>query len=384
MPPNSVHFNGSVNLADAETVMREVATRIPVGLRRVTDGETGERIGWVGFQIAKFMAMTEFESVGKPPVDGQEVSAPSQLHLAPGVAAENIAWPDLGYAKNYVESYGVFVSLRDQGVIPAGTRFQMQYPTPRAAIGSRFPPEDAVAVWRSYEAALFGDLGRAIEQLPHHDIAVQWDVAIEITFLGAKELDGEATTGIVPEHRMLLETLYALNPSRDELVADVARCVHQVPADVPVGLHLCYGDYGHRHAVQPLSLRVQVEFMNALASKAPRTVNWAAFTVPQDRSDDAYFAPLRNLDIETDTELNFGIVPYHPSAQAPGTTADQVALIDRYLGESAAGARSWGVCQECGLGRVRDAEEILGLLDLHREILEQHGERRIDEHRVRG
>ena len=29
MPPTSVHFNGGVNLADAETVMREIATRVP-------------------------------------------------------------------------------------------------------------------------------------------------------------------------------------------------------------------------------------------------------------------------------------------------------------------------------------------------------------------
>ena len=41
MPPNSVHFNGSVNLADTETVMREISTRIPHGVRRMTDGETG-------------------------------------------------------------------------------------------------------------------------------------------------------------------------------------------------------------------------------------------------------------------------------------------------------------------------------------------------------
>ena len=31
MPPSSVHFNGSVNLPDAETVMREISARIPTG-----------------------------------------------------------------------------------------------------------------------------------------------------------------------------------------------------------------------------------------------------------------------------------------------------------------------------------------------------------------
>ena len=37
MPPSSVHFNGSVNLPDAETVMREISSRIPSGVRRMTD-----------------------------------------------------------------------------------------------------------------------------------------------------------------------------------------------------------------------------------------------------------------------------------------------------------------------------------------------------------
>ena len=56
MPPGSVHFNGSVNLPDTETVMRELSSRVPAGIRRMTDGETGERGYWIIFQIAKFAA----------------------------------------------------------------------------------------------------------------------------------------------------------------------------------------------------------------------------------------------------------------------------------------------------------------------------------------
>jgi hypothetical protein len=44
MPPTHVHFNGRVNLADSESVMREIVSRIPSGLRRVPDGETGDRV----------------------------------------------------------------------------------------------------------------------------------------------------------------------------------------------------------------------------------------------------------------------------------------------------------------------------------------------------
>jgi len=55
MPPTSAHLNGSVNLADAETVMREVAARIPAGVRRIPDGETGDRNNWIFFQLQKFL-----------------------------------------------------------------------------------------------------------------------------------------------------------------------------------------------------------------------------------------------------------------------------------------------------------------------------------------
>ena len=37
----------------------------------------------------------------------------------------------------------------------------------------------------------------------------------------------------------------------ESLVPGRVRSVEHVPADVPVGLHLCYGDYGHEHFKQP-------------------------------------------------------------------------------------------------------------------------------------
>ena len=40
MPPAHVHFNGSVNLAEAESVVREIVARVPSSVRRIPDGET--------------------------------------------------------------------------------------------------------------------------------------------------------------------------------------------------------------------------------------------------------------------------------------------------------------------------------------------------------
>src|SRR3954463_10396505 len=110
MPPSSVHFNGSVNLPDAETVMREISTRIPDGVRRMTDGETGERNYWIHFQIRKFRQMPEFEEVsGGPAIPAPEGAPPVvQLRLAAGASAETIDWPHLRHPRGERTSFAVF------------------------------------------------------------------------------------------------------------------------------------------------------------------------------------------------------------------------------------------------------------------------------------
>jgi hypothetical protein len=85
---------------------------------------------------------------------------------------------------------------------------------------------------------------------------VQWDVAVEIG---------------------MLEGGFPLPAITDRLV----RCANAVPADVPVGVHLRYGDYQHRHFAEPGTLQVQVDLANAVSSAAARAVGWYSFTVPQ-------------------------------------------------------------------------------------------------------
>jgi hypothetical protein len=342
-----------VNLADTETVMRELSARIPDGLRRITDGETGDRSYWVVFQVQKLATIPEFETVSTGVFSETEAEAPSvpRLRLASGASVDSVRWPDLGYATAYSESFAIFKALQADGTIPAGVRFQMQYPTPLAPVGPAFVAQDVPAVTTAYESALFGDLERALAQLPHDAIAVQWDIAIEFGLL----------EGAFGSHS---------RTPLDQVTPGVVRCIDRVPADVPVGLHLCYGDYGHRHFVQPETLATQVQFLNAVASASARPLNFAAFTVPQGRSDEAYFTPLHQLQTGPETELYFGIVPYHPAAQTEGATSCQVSAIDAALATSPSGPRKWGISTECGMGRV-NADEVPGLLDLHREILER-------------
>jgi hypothetical protein len=349
MPPTTVHFNGSVNLPDAQTVMREISSRIPDGVRRMTDGETGDRNYWISFQTRKFEQMPEFETVAVGQAYETAPDAPEmpQLRLSKDASAEMINWPNLGYADEYAKSFATFERMRDEGTIRADVRFQFQYPTPLASVAGTFVPDDMPTVLPSYEQALFADLDTALERLPHDRVAVQWDVAVEF---GA--LEG------------------AMGPklSIDQIAPGLVRCLERVPPDVPVGMHLCYGDYGHQHFKQPESLQMQVDLVNAVTAGAGRPLNFVSFTVPQARNDSGYFKPLAGLLTGPDTELDFALVPYHPDDQAPGTTAEQIEQIDAALLNSPGGTRHWGICTECGMGRV-DTADVPGLLDIHRHIL---------------
>lgn len=120
---------------------------------------------------------------------------------------------------------------------------------------------------------------------------------------------------------------------------------------------------------------MQVQVANAVTAAAHRPVNWLSFTVPQAQRGKDYFAPLAELRTGPETELYFALVPYYPARQAAGTTAEQGARIDTYLARSRAGSREWGICTECGLGRV-PADDVPTLLDLHRRILDTHADQR--------
>jgi hypothetical protein len=318
VPPAHVHFNGSVNLPDAESVMREIARRIPSGVRRIPDGETGERGNWIFFQLDRFLQSPSL--VPAPPVDtaAEGYAQIPQVRLADGAEPAGVRWPDPGYADAYLESYAIFAALRGQGVIAGDTRFQVQYPTPLASIGVFVVPEQ-------------------------RDVAVEFGILEESFGPGGSQ-------------------------AFDPVVAGLARYVDRVPAAVPVGLHLCYGDYGHRHFAQPESLAMQIRVLNAVVAATARAVSFVSFTVPQSRHDQGYLAALGELKADPDTELNFSLVPYHPARQGPAITGDQIQQIDAALTASPSGSRGWGICTECGMGRVR-SEEITGLLDLHREIL---------------
>lgn len=326
---------GSVPLASAEEVFRAAGSVLGRHLRRLPDGETGERINWIGWQFGVLGAHPQLRAV--PPEPGHYAPL-RQISLRAGVAPEDLAFANLGYAEAAIASYRVFERLRGEGVVPPGVRFQVSLPTPLAPVTTFVVPGDRAVVEPPYEAALLRELDRIVAAVPPEDLALQWDVAVEFGIL----------EGVWDAH---------FDPPFEGIVDRLVRLAGRVPSEVELGFHLCYGDYGHQHFKEPEDAATLVRIANAVSARVERLIAWFHLPVPRDRSDEAYFAPLRGLELHPETELYLGLV--HAS--------DGVEGARRRIAAARGAVTEFGVATECGLGR-RPAETIPGLVALHAEI----------------
>jgi hypothetical protein len=334
--PHGAHLNGSVPLKNADAVFRAVGSTLGDRVRRVPDGETGVRTNWIGFQSGVFAATGQFDVV--PPAPGAYAPLP-QLKPKAGIDPRQIKFGRLGYADAAKASYATFVALKREGQIPRGVRFQVSFPTPLAPVAGFVAPQALAAVEPAYESRLMQELDEIGAAIPHDELAVQWDAAVEFGML----------EGVWP---------VAFRDVRQEVVDRLVRIGNRVPARVEVGYHLCYGDAGHRHFKEPADMAKLVDIANAITAGVQRPVQWFSMPVPRNRADDAYFAPLRGLRLSPETELYLGLVHFTDKAEG---TRHRIEAAQRALD------RPFGVAAECGLGR-RPPETIPELLRIHAEV----------------
>jgi hypothetical protein len=344
--PRGALLVGSVNYDDAETTMRAAADILAGRLKRIPDGEVGARFHWILFQPDVLGQADGIERVGDEPIPVRGLDA-RPLRIADGVDAASLRLPPLGYADAAIASYAVFRRLRDEGALPPGVRFQVSLPTPLAVVGAFFAGDDRAAIEPVYAAALFGELDRIVDAVPHDDLAIQWDVAVEFAILESGEYEGQfggAYTG-------WFDDVWAELPARTAVLAA------RVPDDVEVGFHLCYGDAGEKHFIEPRDAGTLTRFANAVLDAVSRPVAWVHLPVPIERDDAEYFAPLADLRLPADTELYLGLV--HREDGAEGA--------ERRIAAASAVVPAFGVATECGIGRAPEGTTE-GILRTHAEV----------------
>ena len=334
MVPDKVHLVGSIALDSVDEVFRTAGALLGRRLRRIPDGEPGGRRLWISWQYPLLRSLPFLKPVSQP----NQTSGFLPLELAEGIAPSEIRFPELGYAREARASYQDFLAAHREGHLPAGVRFQVSLPTPLAVINPFLTPKDALAVEPSYEAAMLREVHAVCRAIPHQDLCIQWDICIEMVMW-----DGQWQ--------------FIRNPFEDlraELISRSNRLAAAVPADVELGFHLCYGDWEAKHFVEPKDATKLTEFANMLQEAVTRPITYVHMPVPINRSDNAYFEPLRGLQLSPATEIYLGLV----HADGVAATGNRIAAAARYVSD-------FGIATECGMARCRTPELARTLLQIH-------------------
>jgi hypothetical protein len=334
MVPDKVHLVGSIALDSVEEVFRTTGTVLGRRLRRIPDGEPGGRRLWISWQYPLLRSLPFLKAVSQP----NQTSGFLPLELAEGIETADIRFPELGYAREARASYQDFLAARRNGYLPPGVRFQVSLPTPLAVINPFLAPKDALTVEPAYEAAMLREVDSICRAIPHSDLCLQWDICIEMVMW-----DGGWQ--------------FVRNPFQDlraELMARIERLAAAVPVDIELGFHLCYGDWEARHFVEPEDAGKLTEFANMVNDAVKRPITYIHMPVPIDRSDDAYFEPLRGLRLSPQTEIYLGLV----HSDGLEGTRNRIDTAAKYV-------PNFGIATECGMARCRTPALVRTLLNIH-------------------
>jgi methionine synthase II (cobalamin-independent) len=339
-PPCRVHLVGSIGLDNVEEVFRTVGRKLGHRLKRIPDGEPGPRRLWVSFQYP-FLRSSPFL---RPDPSGalRKTSGFPLLCLAEGVNAAELRFGELGYAREARASYQDFLAARSRGDIAAGVRFQVCLPTPMSVIYAFCTARDVATIEPAYEQAMKREVDQIARHIPHSDLCIQWDVCHDMIVW-----DGQ------PQDQFPL-----VNASKDEIVARFARICAGIPADVELGVHLCYGDFGGKHFFDPVTARHLVDIANAIAKAVSHPIAYIHMPVPLPRATDDYLAPLKDLKLAPGTELYLGLI--HAADGAEGARK-RIALARKYVSD-------FGVATECGFARARKPDLVHTLIDIHAAV----------------
>jgi hypothetical protein len=346
---HNVHLIGSVALPDTGTVFKTLAGELGPWLKRIPDGETGNRGRWIYWQREMLLEHPDFEVASDIPEmeltewNGRVFRKVPYIRLKPGVNPRSVTIVP-GYADAALDSYKTFKEMRDAGSIPAGVKFQVCLPTAMSSAYQFIAPSSIPAFLDIYEGALLGELKRIVEAIPHADLSIQWDICQEVL--------------IYENYKP-----YAHRPDnyKQQIADELVRLGDAVPADVDMGYHLCYGSPADAHLVMPKDMAIMVEMTDSFISRVGRPVNFLHMPVPQDRADEAYFAPLKSLKLPQETEFYLGLIHHGDADGDKARLQAACKVVGRF-----------GVATECGWGRT-DPARVPGLVSAHRRIMEAQG-----------
>jgi hypothetical protein len=343
MAGHDLYLVGSVPMASSAEVFESVSAALGTKIKRIPDGETGERGDWITWLEPVFAASDALQKSGEFFRVHATGTGRERYTLKPGRKPEDVHFDNLYYADIAKESYAVFKRLKDAGKIAPGTKFQVDLVPAHSVtwlylVDALHAPIDPI-----YNEAVKREIDKIAAAIPHDELAIQFDVASAV--FARLERNQSSSYGRTKEE--MQETF-------SNIVIDLG---NRVPADIDLLYHLCYGDSNHKHVVEPTDTADMVEFANRVSRQITRPVQLIHMPVPRNRADDAYFEPLKRLKLRPETQLCLGLVHHTDGVEG---TKTRLAAAQKYVKDFAVGT-------ECGFGR-RDPKTIPELLRIHAEI----------------
>jgi hypothetical protein len=346
MSLREILLTGSVPLKPASKVFEVVSNCVGAHLRRMPDGE---QAGWVGTVRGAIARLDAFEPGTVSRIGTvASFSRPMQmLRLKPGRSAADLDLGELGFARNALASYAEFRKLKAAGTIPRNVRYQATVAGPATTGGTLELPEDELLPL--VERSLAREIAAIAEGIPHDELAIQLDLAVEVE---KEEFIRRPQAFDTPVFAIRRFTLEGTTDS-------VARLANAIPPDVELGFHLCALWHVYKGAGQ--DLRVHVDYANALARKVKRSIAYFHLpTTPEFAGKD--FEPLRGLELAPETKLFLGLIHAEDGLEGARrrVRAAQAVLPD------------FGVGHFCGLRQLgAGPETVEPMLELHRDVAAQ-------------
>lgn len=355
-----LHFVGSVPLANSAEVMQTLSSRFGPWLPRIPDGETGERTNWIQYQedvIARLPGAEKVSGTGDLRSATAKRAHTGKFRIPASTRLEPAMLGDLGYARAAIESYTDYATLRANGAIAPECRYMVALPTPYNVISFCVMPESAAAVEAVYEQQLILELRQILAAIPHDELSLQWDVVHDLQAFDTVSLNAAVASGRIPSADLRKPWFAA---AKEGIVERIARLCEVVPDRVELGIHMCYGSFGGRHFIEPVSMAAMVELSNAVTGRIKRRLDFLHMPVPIERDDDAYFAPLSGLNRPAGLAVYLGLI--HDRDGADGAL--------RRHRTAARHIADFGVSTECGFGRM-SADAVPGIMATHEQVMQR-------------
>src|SRR5918993_3919925 len=227
--PRDVHLVGSVPLQDAKEVFETATRALGPALKRVPDGETGERLDWITWLEPIFARHPAFEPSGNTfQLHSGLTRKDRRYKLKSGTRIEDVHFANLFYADVARRSYEAFSELKRHGKIPPLCKFQVDLVPAHSIIWLYVEEALQPAIDPILNDAVLAEIDKIAAAIPHNELAIQFDIASAVF----ARLERNEATPYGRTKEEMQETFSSI----------VVRLADHVPTDIELLFHFCYGD----------------------------------------------------------------------------------------------------------------------------------------------